>query len=98
MGFLRVVNDDGGWAAVRRHHPAAAVRPQAGSVQRADNRPVSLVCEECETTTDVDARLPGWRAYILPVEDTLVDGRRVIVYCPICAAVEFGPLRFTDPA
>ena len=25
-----------------------------------------LTCEECETETEVDERVPGWRAYILP--------------------------------
>lgn len=57
-----------------------------------------LSCEECEATTDVDARQPGWRAYILPADDALDDGRRVVLYCPTCAVLEFGPTRFANPS
>ena len=56
---------------------------------------MDLTCEECAAESDVDERAPGWRAYILPADDALDDGRRVIIYCPACAVREFGHTRKT---
>jgi hypothetical protein len=50
-----------------------------------------LTCEECKTETEVEEREPGWRAYILAEPVSEEDLRRVIVYCPVCAAGEFAP-------
>ena len=64
-------------------------------LETADRQPESLravlTCEECETETEVDERVPGWRAYILPDPVSEEGPRRVIVYCPLCAAHEFAP-------
>jgi hypothetical protein len=49
-----------------------------------------LKCVECGAT--MNEQTPNWRAYIAdPDEDD--EGPFVVVYCPQCAAREFGPPR-----
>jgi hypothetical protein len=47
---------------------------------------VALICAECGRTEDNDAR--GWRGYLVDLDDDGAD--EVIVFCPCCAAREFG--------
>lgn len=47
-----------------------------------------MVCQECRREADPDA--DGWRAFI--ADDPRTDeAAAVAVYCPGCAAREFGP-------
>jgi hypothetical protein len=46
-------------------------------------------CEECSSTAEDYS--PGWRAYIAEPDES-DDGEFVVVYCPQCAAREFGRL------
>jgi hypothetical protein len=52
-------------------------------VTAADTKP--LTCEECGRTQPAGER--GWRAYLTTGED---EPAEAIVYCPDCAAREFG--------
>ncbi len=46
-------------------------------------------CEECRSTSELGE---GWRAMIgfCPEED---EAPFVVIYCPVCAESEFGPVR-----
>lgn len=45
---------------------------------------VILVCAECGRSSNQEAR--DWRAYLTAEE----DGEEAVVFCPSCAAREFG--------
>jgi hypothetical protein len=45
-----------------------------------------LVCEECGARSG--ARADGWRGYLVDLDDDGED--EVVLYCPRCAAREFG--------
>ena len=47
-----------------------------------------LSCEECEATADVDVEAHGWRAFIVLLEED--QPAELAIYCPACAAREFG--------
>ena len=47
-----------------------------------------LTCAECGIEAPPDAT--GWRAYVVSVRDEMNDEEYVTVYCPECAAREFG--------
>jgi hypothetical protein len=49
-------------------------------------------CEECGEEADVEAHAAGWVAYRVDLADDR-DPPEVIVYCPECAAREFGASR-----
>jgi hypothetical protein len=53
----------------------------------------ALVCIECRAEAPPDA--PGWRAYLTVGDEDAEDIEEVAVYCPTCAAMEFG-WRSTD--
>jgi hypothetical protein len=46
-----------------------------------------LRCEECNALCDYGA---GWIAYLLDDEEDRLQDSCVVVYCPTCAAREFG--------
>jgi hypothetical protein len=46
-----------------------------------------LRCEECGAKASGSAR--GWRAYLAEPDSEEDDG--TVMYCPVCAAREFGP-------
>jgi hypothetical protein len=48
-----------------------------------------LRCVECGSTAS--EHLPNWRAYIAEPDESDGGGSSVVVYCPECAAREFGP-------
>jgi hypothetical protein len=47
-----------------------------------------LICVECRAIAPPE--VPGWRAFLVGVHDELDDEETVAVYCPECAAREFG--------
>jgi hypothetical protein len=51
------------------------------------NTDVTFVLRCIECAAEDDGEFEGWRAYLLEEE---LD---VLLYCPVCAMREFGPLR-----
>ena len=47
-------------------------------------------CEECGHEPEVEAHAAGWLAYRVDLADG-PDPPEVVVFCPACAAREFGP-------
>ena len=58
-------------------------------------RPIVLTCLECGERADERAR--GWRA-LIPYFEEADEAPDLSLYCPSCAAREFGPARLETAA